>query len=65
MVASALATDPQLIFSIGDQERTDVIPAKDAGMKTILIGKSEESVADIVVPDLISAITVLRKKGVL
>ncbi len=32
--------DPTLTISIGDQEETDIIPAKELGMKTVCIGES-------------------------
>lgn len=36
---------PNQVISIGDQEQTDILPAKTLGMKTIIVG-SESSVAD-------------------
>ncbi|MBU3935638.1 HAD family hydrolase [Patescibacteria group bacterium] len=33
------------VFSIGDQEQTDILPAKNLGIKTIIVG-SESAIAD-------------------
>lgn len=48
---------PQEAISIGDQENTDIIPAKKIGMRTIIIGKSKE--ADFEVSSLDELIKVL------
>lgn len=50
-------------FSIGDQEITDIIPAKRIGMKTVLIGSSQDTVADYQVSDIKSAVYLLKKEG--
>lgn len=34
---------PEETYSIGDQEYSDILPAKEAGLKTIIIGKSEQA----------------------
>ncbi|MEQ9414244.1 MAG: HAD family hydrolase [Cyclobacteriaceae bacterium] len=47
--------DPELSWMIGDRER-DLIPAKQLGMKTILIGSETCGVEDFVVVDLTLAI---------
>lgn len=51
---------PKQVFSIGDQEQTDIIPAKALGMKTIFIG-GESTVADYSIKD-INYLTILIKK---
>lgn len=48
------------IFSIGDQEASDIIPAKSIGMKTILIGSSPTSKADYQVRNARHAIRLLK-----
>ena len=37
-----LGTDPQNIISVGDQNHTDIRPARSVGMTTILIGPSQQ-----------------------
>jgi HAD superfamily hydrolase (TIGR01509 family) len=51
------------IFSIGDQEQSDIIPAKTLGMRTVLIGSSQNTVADYQAADVKLAIGLLRKEG--
>jgi len=34
---------PEQIYSIGDQEHSDILPAKNLGMKTIIVGKSRKA----------------------
>ena len=34
---------PKQIYSIGDQEHSDILPAKNLGMKTIIVGKSRKA----------------------
>ena len=43
---------PADCISIGDQEKTDIIPAKKLGMKTIFIGKTKNKYADFTVSDI-------------
>ena len=62
-IANDLSTSPQNMISIGDQEFSDIVPAKSIGMKTVLIGSSENTVADYQSRDVISAINLLRKEG--
>lgn len=64
-VATALKTDPQLIFSIGDQEYSDIIPAQKLGMKTMLIGTPKKSEPDFFAPDVMTAITLLKNNGII
>ena len=51
------------VFSIGDQEYSDIIPAKSLGMRTVLIGSSQDTVADYQASDVKLAIGLLRKEG--
>lgn len=39
-------------ISIGDQEKTDIIPAKGLGMKTILIGKNKSKYANFTISNI-------------
>lgn len=63
-VANALVCDSEYIFSIGDQEHTDILPAKKIGMRTIRIGPGV-TVADYQVENITKAIELLRKEGFL
>lgn len=63
-VAQQLNLPPQFIYSVGDQEHSDIIPAKEVGMKTIRVGNNETQ-ADHRVTDIAEAISLLKKLGVL
>lgn len=55
------AVDPSRSISIGDQEMTDILPARSIGMKTIRIApKDTESSADFVAEDIMSAIELVK-----
>lgn len=56
---------PAAIVSIGDQELSDILPAKALGMRTVLLGGDASSQADFVAPDLPSAIKLLKKENIL
>lgn len=62
-IANDLNVPPTNIFSIGDQEYSDIIPAKSIGMKTIRIGSSDDTVADYQADTVKSAICILQKEG--
>ncbi|MDD4983393.1 MAG: HAD family hydrolase [Candidatus ainarchaeum sp.] len=38
-----LKSEPENTYSIGDQEHSDIIPAKNIGIKTIIVGKSKSA----------------------
>lgn len=61
-IADAFGDPPSNVFSIGDQEHTDIIPAKSIGMKTVRIGSSD-TVADYFADDVTLAVALLRKEG--
>lgn len=63
IIASSLGANPERVFSIGDQEDTDIIPAKSIGMKTVLIGASPDSSSDYQAPDIQTAVQLLRSEG--
>lgn len=52
--------DPSQIISIGDQEYSDIIPAKQVGMKTIKIGRDKKTVADYCVNDIQTALQLIN-----
>ncbi len=62
-VALGLGAPQGKIFSIGDQEYSDIIPAKSIGMRSVLIGQLPESIADYQVANIKLAIETLRKDG--
>lgn len=64
LVAQQLNLPPQQIYSVGDQEHSDIIPAKEVGMKTLRIGR-QETVADYSASDISEAIKLLTKLGAL
>lgn len=64
MIADFLNLAPHSIISIGDQEHTDILPAKSIGMMTVKIG-AEESQADFVVNNVSEAIALLKKEGII
>lgn len=49
--------------SIGDQDFSDIVPAKQLGMRTVRIGQDENSVADLQARNVNDALVKLRKKG--
>ncbi len=53
---------PAEVFSIGDQEETDILPAKSIGMKTVHIGNGI-TVADYQASDIKGALLVLKNEG--
>lgn len=56
---------PESIVSIGDQEESDILPAKSLGMRTVRIGKAKTTAADFTAPDVPSAIKLLKKEKIL
>lgn len=44
--------EPRMCFAVGDQEETDIIPAKKIGMKTVFVGKGKSSISDHSVSDI-------------
>ncbi len=41
-----------MCISVGDQEETDIIPAKLLGMKTIFIGEKKSNISDYTIRDI-------------
>lgn len=64
-LANFWGLNPEQIISIGDQEQSDILPAKAVGMKTVRIAKQAESAADFIAPNVVTAIQLLKKEGVL
>jgi len=56
---------PEKILAIGDQEASDILPAKSLGMMTLRIAKQAQTEADFIAPDIITAIALLRAKGII
>lgn len=57
--------EPSQILSIGDQEQTDILPAKSLGMQTLRIATQAETKSDFIAPDIIAAIALLKEKGII
>lgn len=64
-IADAWQLPPGRIVSIGDQEHTDILPAKQAGFMTMLIGPVQSTVADFTATDVPTALKVLKREGIL
>ncbi|HUD44883.1 MAG TPA: HAD family hydrolase [Patescibacteria group bacterium] len=64
-IENYLRISPSNIFSIGDQEYSDILPAKSLGMKTIRIGRDVTSKADYQVSNISEVINLLRDKNYL
>lgn len=64
--AALLGGSPSAIVSIGDQEHTDILPAKQLGMMTLRIGESgTDTQADMLAPDIGAAIQQLQERNML
>lgn len=62
-VTDFLGCDPEHVTSIGDQDHTDILPAKKLGMTTVRIGTNIETEADFLATDVTEALTLLRESG--
>ncbi len=62
-IATNMGASPEMVFSIGDQEESDIIPARSIGMRTVLIGSMPDSSADYQASDISSAIKILTAEG--
>lgn len=56
--------EPSQVFSVGDQEESDIIPAKKIGMRAILVGQGK-TCADYQAEDIFTAVNLLKKEGFL
>lgn len=63
-VARKLGIEADCMVSIGDQEFSDILPAKQIGMQTVRIGDGKTA-ADIVACDIIDAVVQLRERKVI
>lgn len=53
-ILKVLGIKPQYCIVFGDQEKTDIIPAKKLGIKTVLVGeKTKSSVADYAIKNIL------------
>ena len=62
-VIEFLECNSEGVISIGDQEHTDILPAKLLGMVTVRIGQDTDTEADFLAPDITTAIEKLREEG--
>lgn len=63
--ADMLGVAPQNVISIGDQEHTDIVPAKMLGMLTVRIGDDTHTTADFLAPTVADAINQLTDANLL
>ena len=61
LAAERLGIDPAQIISVGDQNHSDILPAKALGMTTVLIGPDQLD-ADHRATNLQAAITLIKEK---
>lgn len=59
-VSTYFKCPPEIVFSIGDQEQTDILPAKTLGMKTIIVG-GKSIIADYSVKTIEDLPTLIKK----
>lgn len=62
-LATLWQLSPQSILAIGDQEETDILPAKTLGMLTARVGSSLNTSADFSAENVIILLNDLRQKG--
>ncbi len=63
-VADSLGVPPEQCVSIGDQEYSDIIPAKSVGMRTVIVG-SPSNYADIQIDCIDRFPKIIRNGGIL
>lgn len=63
-IADLLGIEPENLVSIGDQDHTDILPAKSLGMYTVRIGDSSLA-ANLVARDVPDALNKLTTEGLL
>jgi putative hydrolase of the HAD superfamily len=61
LAAAKLGVHPSKIVSVGDQNETDILPAKSLGMTTLIVGPHKKD-ADHQAKDIFEAITILKEK---
>lgn len=59
-IAIEMGVEPSMVASVGDQEESDILPAKIVGMKTVLISEQPSRQADFTVKDVVGAIQILK-----
>lgn len=62
-IADELDVPPERVISIGDQEYSDILPAKSIGMKAIYVGIDESTTADYQAQDIYEAVQILKEEG--
>ena len=53
-ILSDIKVKPSQCYMVGDEEQNDIIPAKEAGIKTVFIGGTDSAVADYSIRDILS-----------
>lgn len=64
-VATSMNAKPSDVYSIGDQEESDIIPAKSIGMRTVFVGPGTSQIADYSAENVKMALQLLKQEGVL
>lgn len=64
-IANFWKLPPEVLISVGDQEKTDILPAKSIGMITVRIGRDVETTADFLAKNAIEAIAILKKENII
>jgi putative hydrolase of the HAD superfamily len=64
-IADFWCLSPEEIVAIGDQEKSDILPAKSLGMKTVRIGTNTGTAADFMAKNMTDAIQQLTNRGIL
>lgn len=60
-ITKKLKLKPNDCVSIGDQENTDIIPAKEMGMKTIYISNDKSNIADYTIDNILKINDILKQ----
>jgi HAD superfamily hydrolase (TIGR01549 family) len=63
-IADDFGVEVSQVFSIGDQEESDIAPAQAIGMRTVRVGQGETR-ADYQAEDVITAVNFLKRVGLL
>lgn len=53
IICKKMGIETNMCIAVGDQEETDIAPAKKMGMKTVFVGKHKSSISDHSVSDIL------------
>lgn len=60
-IIKTLGVDANECIVVGDQEDTDIIPAKKIGMKTIYVGENKSNIADYSIDNIFALSDIINK----